>query len=205
MNDGDATFSLKLYFAYSSPYSYLAMEPAWELEGSHRVRVRFIPYGVKIRKVYGGVEERATRQWNKVRYSYLDVRRFARERGLTIFGPERLYHTKLAMIGGLYAQQHGAFRPYSERVFERFFKRQLDIESLATLGALIEEVGLDREEFERYTAREGPNALKRGVAEAEADKIFGIPTFVVDRELFWGHDRIDWVIRRLDALGLRRK
>ena len=42
---------IKLYFAYTSPYSYLAMQPAYHLEVSHNVRVRFIPFGVNIRKV----------------------------------------------------------------------------------------------------------------------------------------------------------
>jgi len=26
----------------------------------------------------------------------------------------------------------------------------------------------------------------------------------VDGEPFWGEDRVDWVIRKLDAMGLRR-
>jgi 2-hydroxychromene-2-carboxylate isomerase len=41
-------------------------------------------------------------------------------------------------------------------------------------------------------------------AEADRDGIFGVPTFVVDGELFWGEDRIDWVVMQLDALGRRR-
>src|SRR5579862_1818372 len=58
---------IKLYFAYTSPYSYLAMQPAYGLEESHRVRVRFIPHGLNIRKVYGPLDrEDADRR--KVRY-----------------------------------------------------------------------------------------------------------------------------------------
>jgi 2-hydroxychromene-2-carboxylate isomerase len=36
---------IKLYFAYTSPYSYLAMQPAYDLELSHSVRVRFTHTG----------------------------------------------------------------------------------------------------------------------------------------------------------------
>jgi 2-hydroxychromene-2-carboxylate isomerase len=46
--------------------------------------------------------------------------------------------------------------------------------------------------------------LKACFAEADADRVFGVPTFVVGDELFWGYDRVDWVIRKLDAMGLRR-
>ena len=41
-------------------------------------------------------------------------------------------------------------------------------------------------------------------AEADRDKVFGVPTFIVDGEPFWGEDRINWVIRKLDAMSLRR-
>jgi 2-hydroxychromene-2-carboxylate isomerase len=40
-------------------------------------------------------------------------------------------------------------------------------------------------------------------AKAERDGVFGMPTFVADGELFC-HDRIDWVVRKLDAQLLRR-
>ncbi|MBV8410859.1 MAG: 2-hydroxychromene-2-carboxylate isomerase, partial [Alphaproteobacteria bacterium] len=36
-------------------------------------------------------------------------------------------------------------------------------------------------------------------AEAEGQGVFAIPTFVVDGELFWGQDRIDFVRAKLAA------
>lgn len=71
---------IKLYFAYTSPYSYLAFEPACALERTHRVRVRFIPFGVNIRQVYGDVD-RPDHSQRKVKYLYLDAQRFAAEQG----------------------------------------------------------------------------------------------------------------------------
>lgn len=195
---------IKLYFAYTSPFTYLAMEPAYELERSHRVRLRFMPFAVKIRRVYGDLPERSDTAWRKVRYLYRDARRFANERGLVIRGPQRIYNARLAAIGGLYADLHGKFRPYSDRVFERFFKRELDVEDPAALEAIIAEVGLDPADFRRYAAEEGPADLASSIAESDRDQIFGVPTFLVDGELFWGSDRIDWVIKKLDKMGLRR-
>src|SRR5271156_2654372 len=102
---------IKLYFAYTSPYSYLALEPAYDLERSHDVRVRFIPYGVNIRKVYGPLDrEEADRR--KVRYLYIDARRIAQERGLVIYPPKKIFSARLAFYGGLYAEKNRQFRPY---------------------------------------------------------------------------------------------
>ena len=39
-------------------------------------------------------------------------------------------------------------------------------------------------------------------AEAEKLGVFGAPTFVLDGELFWGQDRLDFVDRRLDRMRM---
>jgi 2-hydroxychromene-2-carboxylate isomerase len=31
-----------------------------------------------------------------------------------------------------------------------------------------------------------------------------VPTFIVDGEPFWGNDRVEWIVKKLDAMGLRR-
>jgi len=198
---------IKFYFAYTSPFTYLALEPAYALERSHNVHVRFIPYGVNIRKVYGDVPTRSDRDQIKVRYLYLDVRRMAKERGVTIYPPKRIYSARYAFYAGMCAEDQGVFRPYADRVFERFWKHELEVEDPAALSAILSEAGADPAQFERYIADEEAKAkprLRACYAEALGDHVFGVPTFVCKGELFWGYDRIDWLIRKLDAMGLRR-
>ncbi|MGD0073872.1 MAG: DsbA family protein [Candidatus Binataceae bacterium] len=195
----------KFYYDYKSPFTYLAMEPAYAVEKSHRVRLRFIPFEIDIRAAFGAtLDQRSERQWAKVRYLYLDARRYANERGLMIRGPQKLFDSRLSLISGLYADHHGKFRPYSDRVFERFFKRELDIEDSKALEGVLTEVGLDAADFRRYAAGEGPAHLADAAAEAERDEVFGVPTIVVEGEPFWGNDRVIWVAKKLDAMGLRR-
>src|SRR5262249_32561239 len=105
---------VKFYFAYTSPFSYLAYAPARALEKSHEVSVRFIPYGVNIRRVYGPLDN-AEADRRKVRYLYLDARRIAKERGLVIYPPKKIFSCRLAFYGGLFAAQHDRFHEYSER------------------------------------------------------------------------------------------
>jgi 2-hydroxychromene-2-carboxylate isomerase len=202
-----AATELKFYFAYTSPFTYLAIEPAYTLERTHRVRLRFIPYGVNIRRVYGDVPTRSHRDDLKVRYLYLDARRFAQERRLVIYPPKKIYSARFAFYGGMCAADQGLFREYSDRVFERFWKHELDVEKVDALSAILTEVGATTDQFLRYIADEGAEAkprLKDGFAEADRDEVFGVPTFVIDNERFWGYDRLDWLVRKLDAMHLRR-
>jgi 2-hydroxychromene-2-carboxylate isomerase len=201
----DAAETIKLYYDFKSPFTYLAMEPAYKLEETHRVRLRFIPLELAIREVYGGeLEQRAQRDWDKVRYLYMDMRRFANERGMIIRGPQKIFDSRLALMGGLYADRNSRFRPYADRVFERFFKRELNLEDFDALAAVMAEVGLDTAGFRRYLDGDGPGDLQAAAAEAERDGVFGVPIFNVAGELFWGNDRIEWVIKKLDQMKLRR-
>src|SRR6266436_9445768 len=170
---------IKLYFAYTSPYTYLAMQPTYALERSHRVHVRFIPFGINIRKVYGPLDN-ADADRRKVRYLYIDARRIAKERGLIIYPPKKIFSARLAFYGGLYAEQHGKFRDYSDRVFVRFWKQELDVENRDAISAIIAEVGLDAAAFLDYADREARADLDACLAEADRDKVFGVPTFIVD-------------------------
>jgi len=201
----DSVEAIKFYYDFKSPFTYLAMEPAYKLEETHRVRLRFIPLELAIREAYGGeLEQRAQRDWDKVRYLYMDMRRFANERGMIVRGPQKIFESRLALISGLYADRHGRFRPYADRVFERFFKRELNLEDFDALAAVMAEAGLDPAGLRDYAVGDGPADLRAAAAEAERDGVFGVPTFNVAGELFWGNDRVDWVIRKLDRMKLRR-
>jgi 2-hydroxychromene-2-carboxylate isomerase len=200
----DELLTIKLYFDYKSPFTYLAMEPAYDLMRTHRVSLRYIPHVFNFNAYGGELEQRTERDWRKVRYLYRDVRRFANERGITIRGPQKLYDSRLALMSAMFADRRGLFRPYSDRVFERFFKRELNIEDGAALAIVMKEVGLDPDAFNRYAHREGLDDLAAALAEGERDAVFGVPTLIVEGEPFWGNDRVVWVIKKLDAMGLRR-
>src|ERR1700751_174880 len=126
-----AELEIKFYFAYTSPFTYLAMGPAYAIEQTHRVKLRFIPFGVNIRKVYGGeVEARDERNRRKLRYLYLEARRAAAERGLIIRPPKKIFSARFAFYGGMCAEDQGLFRPYAERVFDRFWNPEQEVEAL---------------------------------------------------------------------------
>jgi 2-hydroxychromene-2-carboxylate isomerase len=197
---------IKLYYDYKSPFTYLALAPALELETTHHVRLRFIPHELDIRSAYGGeLEQRPEREWFKVRYLYADARRFANDRGLIIRGPQKIFDSRRALMSGLYADRHGRFSEYSLRIFERFFKRELDLEDPQALAAVLTEVGLDPNDFQRFGDHQGEAALGLAREEADRDGVFGVPTLIVAGEMFWGHDRMKWVVKQLDKMGLKRE
>ena len=74
----------------------------------------------------------------KVKYSYMDARRWANMRGgLMIRGPLKIFDTTPALIGGLYADKNGRLREYGNMVFELFFKRELAADEADAIAGVI--------------------------------------------------------------------
>jgi 2-hydroxychromene-2-carboxylate isomerase len=182
---------------YKSPFAYLAKDPTYALEDEFDVAVEWRHFTLDIPSFLGAVETRNETEWRKVRYAYMDMRRWANKRGLTVKGPRRIYDSSPAAIGMQYAQDQNVFRPYNDRVFDRFWNHQLEVDDVAALTAVLDEVGADVAGFARYLASEGRRRHDAMRLETEKLGIFGVPSFVLDGEIFWGYDRMDLLRERL--------
>ena len=136
----------------------------------------------------------------KVKYLYADARRFANPRGLTILGPKKIFDQKLVHLAWLYAAKSGSERALIDLAYPRFFKRELDYEDRGAVDALLKETGVDPSGFDAFAAGEGPAELAAHQEEAEKQGVFAVPTFVIDGELFWGQDRLEFVRAKLDPV-----
>jgi 2-hydroxychromene-2-carboxylate isomerase len=97
----------------------------------------------------------------------------------------------------MFADAGGKGRALIDAAFPRFFKRELDYEDRTAVAALLKEVGVNPAGFDAFVTGAGPAALAEHQAEADKQGVFAVPTFVVDGELFWGQDRIDFVRAKL--------
>lgn len=186
--------TVTIYIDYKSPYAYLAKDPAYELAREFDLRLEWLPYILDIPEFLGTVEGRNAHQWRRIRYSYMDARRLGNRRGLIVRGPQKIFDSSLAAIGMLYAQRHDVFRAYNDITFERFWKRDLDIEDRQAIRTVLSEAGAPVGGFFEYLDGEGRRELEQICRRAEEMGVFGVPTFVVDGELFWGGDRL-WMVR----------
>jgi 2-hydroxychromene-2-carboxylate isomerase len=194
--------TITVYSDYKSPYAYLAKDLAYELERDLPVHLDWLPYVLDIPSFLGSArvdeagrvieEARNAHQWRRVRYSYMDCRRQASKRGLVIRGPQKIWDSTLAACGMLYAKRQGdmVFRQYHDIVFERFWRRELDIENPAVIGAVLAEAGADTTGFAAYAADEGRREVDEICRAAEAKGVFGVPSFIADGELFWGREHL---------------
>ncbi len=193
-----------VWIDYVSPYAFVAKAAAYELEKDYDLALKWRPYTLDIASFQQSVAERDSHHWRRVRYAYMDARRFANKQGLTLMGPKKIFYARAANAGMLYAQKHDVFRPYNDLVFDRFWRRAFDPENVEEVSNLLVEAGAPPG-FAAFLAGEGGAEHDRLRNEAEASGVFGVPTFVFEGELFWGSDRIGLLRERLDEKGVKRR
>jgi 2-hydroxychromene-2-carboxylate isomerase len=202
--------TIKVYSDYKSPYAYLAKDLIYDLERETGARVDWLPYTLDIPAYLGSArvdaagnvveQSRNAHQWRRVKYSYMDCRREANRRGLTILGPRKIVDSSLANMGMLYAKQHGVLRGYHDRVFELFWKRALDLENPQALAEVLEQCGAPSTHFFAFLGDAGPRALDEVRGQAEAAGVFGVPSFLfADGDLYWGREHLPHVRERVLA------
>jgi len=186
--------AVRFYFAYNSPYSFLA---------NTRIERMLAPLGATIeyKPVYQPRNAAAADEYMKspkFRYVFEDVVRFADAYGLRL-RPGPFTDTRRACLGFLHADGRGRGKAYHDRVYDARFLEEADIGQDATLARIAEQAGLDRAQF--LAALDDPAtaaALEKSNRDAEADGAFGFPFFVWSGKHFWGNDRLEWLVRAME-------
>lgn len=200
---------LIVYIDYKSPYAYLAIDPTCAIEDELGIEVDWRPFTLDIPSYLGSARlnqegkvvenERTPGQWTKVKYAYHDVRRYGSLRGIIVRGATKIWDSSLAGIGMLWAKEQGkvVLRAYSRLVYERFWKRELSLEDTGAIERVLDEAGARTAGFQDYASGEGRALHDRIQHNAFDAGIFGVPTYVIDGEVFFGREhlpRIRWML-----------
>jgi 2-hydroxychromene-2-carboxylate isomerase len=188
---------VSVFIDFKSPYSYVAVQPLNYLAQTEQVELEWLPYALQLNRPSAGNQSEVIYPIHKIRYMYMDVRRYANQQGLTIKGPERIFDGTIAGIGMLFAQKHAFFDAYRDTVFERFFKRDLDLDSVQEIAAAVQTIGANYALFLEFLEGEGRAQHAAIQARAKELGVFGVPTMVYQGELFWGGDRLEFLRERI--------
>ena len=84
-------------------------------------------------------------------------------------------------------------------IFSAVWVRERHISSESVLAELLAECGLSAERLEQSYSQAVQERYESNTQQAIDAGVFGAPSYVVDGELFWGQDRLDFVERKLKA------
>ena len=196
--------TIDYYFTPQSPWTYLGHARFAAMAEAAGAIVRMLPADYsKVFAASGGLPL-GKRAPQRQAYRLMELARFRDYSGL----PMNIHPQFFPVAGDDAARliiavdlQDGAAAAMrlSAAVFAAVWESELDIASAETLSVLLAQCGLNPSRLPE--SREPPTQQKYDAnTQAALDAgVFGAPSYVLDGEIFWGQDRLEFLQRTLNA------
>ncbi|MCY1055245.1 2-hydroxychromene-2-carboxylate isomerase [Nannocystis sp. SCPEA4] len=199
---------LEFWFDFSCPFAYVASTQVEQLAQRTGADLDLRPM------LLGGVFKArgtpqnlaATLNPAKARHNFDDMRRQAQRVGVPLRMPashpmRTVEALRCVLAAGLSLPLIHSTLTLIHRIYRAYWDENADISDRAVLTRAITEAGLEPAAIlARAESQEIKDELRRRTDEAVERGIFGVPTYFVGDQLFWGQDRSDMVE---EALGGR--
>lgn len=187
--NGTAAQPVEFLFDYASPWSFLADSLLPRHFGD--TPLAFVPVYLRGFESFSkGLPYTAA----KLAYVMRDFERCAADAGVAVKMPPVFPINGVhALRGAIAAHREGKLAQYHEPMFRAAWTEGRDVSDRDVVGAIARELGLPSvaEALEEPSIK---GELRANTEKAVARGVFGVPTFFVGGELFWGHDRMHLVV-----------
>ena len=183
------------YFDFVSPYSFLAHKEVRKIEKKAGIKIRYKPvllgglhnlHGIKAPAFIPAKAKHMVRDCkliavrNKIKFkfnSYFPIR-------------------SLNLMRGVLVSEEDNFKSYYvDNIFDAIWQDGLNMNDENIILKVLKNLSVNPKTFAlRTTSYSIKDKLKRKTAEAYEKGIFGAPTFVSNNKIFWGQDRIEFVL-----------
>ena len=185
--------SVEFWFEFASTYSYPASQRVEKLTRSAGVELRWRPFLLgPILKSQGLTDSPFNVFPVKGEYMWRDVERICVSLGLPFRKPSQFPRNGLlaARLVGWF-QDEPWVGELVRRIYRANFAEDRDIGDPNVLREILSAMSRSPELLAEAETTEAKDKLRAQTECAAALGIFGAPSFLVDRELFWGNDRLE--------------
>jgi carboxymethylenebutenolidase len=196
---------IQYFFAPHSPWTYLGHLRFWDITRRHGARIEVLPVdlGGKVFPVSGG-QPVAKRAPQRQAYRLVELQRFAehlhaplnlRPKFFPVAGDDaaRLI-IAVQMHDGIDSAMH-----ITDAVLRAVWVEERNIADESTLATLLREREMPARRLDDSHSQAVQERYESNTQQAIDAGVFGAPSYVIDGEIFWGQDRLDFVERRLQA------
>lgn len=185
------TNPVSFYFDYISPYAYLGWRQIQTLAAAHGRAVEPVPILFAALLNHHGHKGPAEIPPKRV-YIFKNVLRIAHRLGVPLQPPpSHPFNPLLALRVTALAEDALARRRLIDGLFAATWGGGAGVTDPAVVAAIADQAGLDGAALVRAAGGEEAKArVRQSTERALALGVFGVPTFVVDGELFWGCDAL---------------
>jgi 2-hydroxychromene-2-carboxylate isomerase len=191
------------FFSPISPWTYLGHERFAAMAQRHGAIIRVKPCDLtgKVFPVSGGlpVKQRAPQ---RQAYRIMELKRWRDFLGIPLNIEPKFFPTNpepaARLIIAATRLSTNAAMALTGAVLRACWAQERDVGDLDTLQALLRELGYVPDPILHHAASDEVTASYNAYTQEAIERgVFGAPTYVIDGELFWGQDRLEFVERAL--------
>ena len=199
------TGKVEFLFDFASPNAYLSYHVLREVAERQRVELVLTPV------LLGGLFKLTNNQApmlafgevkGKLEYDMLETQRFIEAHGLNkfVFNPHFPINTITLMRGFIAAQEMGVVEQYVEANLSAMWEQGLNMGDPEVAAGVWQSAGLDAAGLAEAIQRQPvKDALLQNTQQAADRGAFGVPTFFVGDEMFFGKERIIQIEQMLQS------
>lgn len=197
------SLAIDYYFAPQSPWAYLGHQRFWDIARQHGASINVLPVdlGGRVFPVSGGLPL-SKRAPQRQAYRLLELQRFSEWLKAPLNPTPRYFPVapddaaKLIIAVDLHDGTEAAMA-FAGAVMRALWVEEKNIADEGTLHALLQAQGLPATRLEAAHTQRVHERYEEDSQRAIDAGVFGAPSYVIEGEIFWGQDRLDFVERRL--------
>ena len=191
------TKTVTFCFDFGSPYSYLAYNYLSPIkDAGAQIELKPVLLGGIFKAT--GNQPPATVQ-KKGEYMFKDIQRWSNKLGISFkMNPYFPILTVPHMRGAILAQKKNILEEYMQSMFDSMWLKGLNLNDQEILTKVASESGIDPNDFaEGISSDEIKDELRLNTQFAIDKGAFGVPTYFLENEIFWGIDSIKFLLESL--------
>ena len=193
---------IEFYFDFASPNAYLSHKVLKQIVEKKNVEVKYIP--VLLGGIFKATNNKPPMEQffgvkNKNEYQNLEMERFIKRHGLHNFkmNPHFPVISLQIIRGAVAAEMDGYLDDYIDKVLVHMWEEPKKMDDPEVIKTAYDESGFDSEKL--MAQMQDPDVKAKLISNTEAAVergVFGIPTFFIDDEMFFGKDTL-WQIEEI--------
>ena len=188
--------SFDFFFDFISPYSYLAHKQIRNIEYQYKIEINYMP--ILLGGLLNLVEIKAPASIpSKAKFMIKDCKLFAEKLNIKFkFNSYFPIQSLNLMRGVLIAKKENKTRLYIDKFFDACWRDSLNLNNQKIVDKILEDLSFNLETFKlKISGQKIKDELKKRTKDAFLKGIFGAPSFIINNKMFWGQDRLEFVLK----------
>ena len=190
------TKEIDFYFDFISPYTFLAYKKIQSLPNN--IKINYKPILLGGLHILQGITAPAFIK-PKLKHMISDCNLIAKKNNIDFIWNSKFPLNSLYIMRGYLCTNSSIRNLYLDIMFDAYWKDNLDISNDQVLIFLLGKCKIKKDIFFKdIGSQKVKDELKNITKEAHDKEIFGAPTFVVNKKIFWGQDRLEYALDELN-------